>query len=332
MLREPTGAFPALREPTGAWTVLSDATAARLTAPAAGDSSLAVRVPSSPYGEKRRRRAGIAALALVVVLGVAAGGYLTRSRADSPGTAATTVPLAAGNGGAAESATCPPATTDLAAGGDTAPALWWPLDEGAGTIACDASGNDDTATLSSAAGWRGAAPQALSLTSATADSYASGSAPAVRTDRSFTVMGWVYLADTSASHGVLSQPGKVSSGFILKYDEPTDSWRLAMPRSDTAAPVVDGPSSTTKPALRTWTHLAARYDSDAGTITLFVDGRAEDTAGHPVAWNATGPVQVARSWYNGAWTDRFAGAITDVRAYQAALPPAEITALSKLEP
>jgi hypothetical protein len=69
-----------------------------------------------------------------------------------------------------------------------------------------------------------------------------------------------------------------------------------------------------------------------GRDHLFVNGKSEDTAEHTDPWNATGPAQIARSWYNGAWADRFAGSIADVRAYQAALPAAEISAISKLRP
>ncbi|WP_436522094.1 LamG-like jellyroll fold domain-containing protein [Actinoplanes sp. HUAS TT8] len=393
----PAGGHPV----SGAYPVLSDAMAARLTAPAAGQSSLSSKKIPSPYGGKRRRLAGIVALAAVAVLAVAAGvvhatGGRTSSDAAVPLTggaggaaigngdaaASNGNASAAGNAGAAAgggnasagdgnasagsgntsagggtvgagdaaagsgntgagtgntavgagATACPPATTDLATGSNTAPALWWPLDGNAGTIACDASGNGNTATLGSAAGWRSAAPKALSLTAATGDSYAAGRAPAVRTDRSFTVMAWVYLTDKSGPHGVLSQPGKVSSGFNLKYEKSTDSWRLTMPRTDSRSPVVDGPSSTSRPALKTWTHLAARYDAGSGKITLFVNGRDEDSAEHPRSWNATGAAQIARSWYNGAWTDRLAGAVTDVRAYQEALPSDEITAISKLKP
>ncbi|BCY06558.1 LamG-like jellyroll fold domain-containing protein [Actinoplanes sp. L3-i22] len=335
-LAVPSGPFPVLQAPSGTYPVLSDATYTRLTAPAALRPT-SLPGPSSPYGGKKRRRlAGIAALALILVVGAAVG--VLRIRADgtdAPPPAATpaaTVPVAAGTGGAAAAPACPPATTDLVAGGDHAPAAWWPLDEGAGPVACDASGNGNTATLSSAAGWRATGPKALSLTAATADSYAATDAPAVRTDRSFTVTAWVYLTDKSAPHGVLSQPGDVSSGFILKYEKLTDSWRLIMPESDVAKPVVDGPSSTSTPKLRTWTHLAARYDASQDEITLFVNGKSEDTAEHTDPWNATGPAQIARSWYNGAWTDRFAGSIADVRAYQAALPAAEISAISKIRP
>jgi hypothetical protein len=221
----------------------------------------------------------------------------------------------------------PPLCATTTAGGVGSPVLWWPADEGAGTTVCDFSGSGNRATLSGAAGWSSAG-SAMRFTAETAGSHASGLAPAVRTDGSFTVMAWVNLADTDGPHGVLSQPGAVSSGFILKYEKLTDAWRLTMPQTDSRSPVVDGPTSTTRPRIDTWTHLAASFDTATRKITIFVDGVAEDSVDHPVSWNATGPVQVARSWYDGAWSDRFHGVIDDVRAYRSAVPAAGIAQIA----
>jgi hypothetical protein len=227
-----------------------------------------------------------------------------------------------------EEAVTPPLCAAVTPPGDAgSPVLWWPADEGAGTAVCDFSGSGNRATLSAEAGWA-TAGRAMRFMSATAGSHASALAPAVRTDSSFTVMAWVNLADTDGTHGVLSQPGRVSSGFVLKYDRVPDAWRLTMPQTDSSVPVVDGPSSTTRPRIDTWTHLAASFDTATRRITIFVDGVAEDSVDHPVSWNATGPVQVARSWQDGAWTDRFHGSIDDVRAYRSALPEAGIAEIA----
>ncbi|KUL24943.1 LamG-like jellyroll fold domain-containing protein [Actinoplanes awajinensis] len=322
-LSAPSGAYPALTAPS--------ATSARLTVPTATHRAPTQENPLL-YARKRpatgRRRAGLTAVGLVVaVAGTVGAVHLASGGTATPSALPATAP-ATGTGGAAVTPTCPPATTEVADGSRPA-TLWWPFDEGTGTVGCDAAGSD-TATLSAGAGWRTVAPTALRLTADTADSYASGSAPAIRTDQSFTVMARVFLTDTDATHGVLSQPGSTSSGFILKYEKRTDSWRLIMPRTDVVSPVVDGPSSTTRPVVGAWTHLAAVYDAGARQITLYVDGTAEDTVAHPQSWNATGPVQVARSWYDGAWTDRFAGAIADVRAYQEVVRAAEIDTIANL--
>ncbi|MFC4066991.1 LamG-like jellyroll fold domain-containing protein [Actinoplanes subglobosus] len=213
------------------------------------------------------------------------------------------------------------------AGDAGSPVLWWPADEGVGATVCDFSGSGNRATLSPEAGWSSAGP-AMRFTAATAGSHASALAPAVRTDGSFTVMAWVNLADTDGSRGVLSQPGRVASGFVLGYEKLSDSWRMTMPQTDSSVPVVDGPSSTTRPRIGTWTHLAASFDTITRKITIFVDGVAEGSVDHPVSWNATEPVQVARSWWDGAWTDRFHGSIDDVRAYRSALPEAGIAEIA----
>lgn len=89
-----TGAFPALHGPSAAYSVLSDVTSARLMAPASAHSPRP-STPLSPYGQKRRRLAGLAALALILVVGAAAGVLLFLSGRSSPAgtsTPATTAP------------------------------------------------------------------------------------------------------------------------------------------------------------------------------------------------------------------------------------------------
>ncbi|MEV4277713.1 LamG-like jellyroll fold domain-containing protein [Actinoplanes xinjiangensis] len=226
-----------------------------------------------------------------------------------------------------DKAVVPPLCATTADGDAGSAVLWWPADEGTGTTVCDFSGSGNRATLSTGAGWSSAGA-AMRFTAEAAGGHASGLAPAVRTDGSFTVMAWVNLGDTDGTHGVLSQPGTVSSGFILKYERASDSWRLTMPQTDSRSPVVDGATSTTRPRIDTWTHLAASFDTATRKVTIFVDGVAEDSADHPVSWNATGPVQAGRTWYDGAWSERFHGAIDDVRAYRAALPEAGIAEIA----
>ncbi|WP_430791894.1 LamG-like jellyroll fold domain-containing protein [Actinoplanes sp. G11-F43] len=217
----------------------------------------------------------------------------------------------------------PPDCAPASAGPSGAPALWWPADEGSGQTLCDRSGSGNEAALSPDVGWS-ASGAAMRFDPGT-DAFVSGSGPAVRTDQSFTVMAWVNLADTDGPHGVLSQPGASASGFTLKYEKSNDSWRLTMPRADRNAPELDGTSASSRPRVGTWTHLAATFDAEHGEITIFVDGVAEGTAEHTATWDAPGPVQVARSWSDGVWTDRFHGLIDDVRAYRTELSADGIT-------
>ncbi|MFI5845436.1 LamG domain-containing protein [Catenuloplanes sp. NPDC051500] len=212
-------------------------------------------------------------------------------------------------------------------------ALRWAADEGTGRVAGDGSNAANPALLSAAAGWEAAGHDgkgsALRLSASTPESYAAGARAAVRTDRSFTVMTWVYLTDRRADRGVLSQPGVVSSGFVLRYDKASDSWRVLMPRADASDPVVDVASSTSTPKLRTWTHLAAAFDAATGRVTLYVDGRAEGSAPHPERWQATGAIQAGRARVDTLWTDPFGGALDDVRAYNRSLTAAEIATIAE---
>ncbi|WP_269746741.1 LamG-like jellyroll fold domain-containing protein [Catenuloplanes japonicus] len=211
-------------------------------------------------------------------------------------------------------------------------ALWWAADEGTGTTAGDGTSNANEATLSDGAGWepagRGGKGSALRFSASAQDSFVAGARAAVRTDRSFTVMAWAYLTDRRDSRAIVSQPGVLSSAFIIRYDRAGDSWQALLPRADATGPDLDVATSTSTPQLRTWTHLALAFDATSGKVTLYVNGRAEDTIRHPNRWHATGAIQAGRARVDGAWTDPFGGAVDDVRAYNRPLTAAEIAAVA----
>jgi hypothetical protein len=82
---------------------------------------------------------------------------------------------------------------------------------------------------------------------------------------------------------------------------------------------VTGP---TAPALNTWTHLAATYDTT--TIRLYVNGTQVATAARTGALtSSTGALRLGG---NGLWGEWFAGQLDDVRVYNTTLTAAEIQA------
>jgi hypothetical protein len=96
-----------------------------------------------------------------------------------------------------------------------------------------------------------------------------------------------------------------------------------------------------------WVHLAGVFNATEGEMSLSVcpvpvdpDGRDPEGTGIPVtdadhgatdytgtAWAANGPVQIGRSQFSGARTYNFAGAIDEVRLYNAPLGNGQITAI-----
>ncbi|GAA3226000.1 hypothetical protein GCM10010532_058650 [Dactylosporangium siamense] len=206
---------------------------------------------------------------------------------------------------------------------------WWPADENAGTVAEDLSGSANRATLGAAAGWatgRDGVHSAMSFSGNAATSYAAGGLPAVRTDQSFTVMAWVYPHAFTQHRAVLSQPGTITSGFILKYEHSVAKWRVIMSRTDTVNPTSDSATSTTAAALDTWVHLAVVF-TVGGPLQLYVNGVLENTGSHTTLFDATGALQVGRSQWNSGWTDAFDGRIDEVRTYRRALNAGQVAAV-----
>ncbi|WP_306839368.1 LamG-like jellyroll fold domain-containing protein [Catenuloplanes nepalensis] len=283
----------------------------------------------------RRRRITVAALATgALMIGVAAVPATRTLLADNLEPAAPPTPAAPASGAGGPVAAPPrPARMVPPDGVTDGLALWWPADVGVGRTLVDGSGGGNAALLSPITGWAPAghngSGHAVQLSASTSDSYAASIRPAVRTDQSFSVMAWVFINDRRDNRGILSQPGTTTSGFIVRYDRETDTWRALFPRTDSRGPDVDTVTSTSTPRLRTWTHLAVTYDAATGLVTFYVDGTAEDTVRRPVRWNAAGPLLAGRALVDGAWTDRFGGALDDIRAYDRPLTPAEITTITR---
>ncbi|MDP9392874.1 MAG: LamG domain-containing protein, partial [Actinomycetota bacterium] len=167
---------------------------------------------------------------------------------------------------------------------------------------------------------------------ATAAKYVRGARPAVPTDESFTVSAWVYLTDGTAHRTAVSQRGTNQSGFYLKH-APTGSgsrWEFLFTLSDPATTQDSDyvfAQSTSAAATNTWVHLAGVYDDEADLIRLYVNGVQEATNGKTLEWDAKGPFEVGRSFYNGSPVDPWSGRIDDVRAYPRALTADEVGAI-----
>ncbi|MEV6599272.1 LamG-like jellyroll fold domain-containing protein [Actinoplanes sp. NPDC051346] len=161
------------------------------------------------------------------------------------------------------------------------------------------------------------------------NSYASTAGPAVRTDQSFTVSAWVRLPKGNGFHTAVAQDGQQASGFYLQH-APGGLCTFAVPKADTADPEFS--VAVGKPAnLEKWTLLVGVYDAAAGEITLYVNGVA-GTSVPASPFNATGPLTIGRSMFNGYAGNYWPGDIDDVRVVAGALTPAQIVALTANTP
>lgn len=113
------------------------------------------------------------------------------------------------------------------------------------------------------------------------------SGPALATNADFTVSAWVKPTATGGT--VLSQDGTNTAGFRLWADTADNSWRFAMPTTNTASPVWNTASAAPGSVrLNVWTHLTATYKHSTGLMELYVNGVHVAYTTRAASWNATG--------------------------------------------
>ncbi|WP_327289154.1 LamG domain-containing protein [Streptomyces sp. NBC_01198] len=203
-----------------------------------------------------------------------------------------------------------------------------------------AAGSRHPATLHNAgAGWsslgrRGAGDNSLWLNDTTVSDqqtgYAETAGPVVNTQDSFTVAAWVNLTDTTAYHSILSQTSTDKSSFTLRYSPGVHRWVFlwTWPQSGTATWL--GVNGGTDVVPGVWTHVAASYDKDANTISLYVNGVPQ---GAPVqlpaaatAGASDGPLEIGRykDPKTGTFVENWKGRVDEAEVWQRALTPDEI--------
>ncbi len=210
----------------------------------------------------------------------------------------------------------------------------WTFDELSGRVAIDRSGNGfnatlvgDHAVLTTEARLGGGA---LKLSG---NSYAETAGPVVDTLRSFTVAAWVNFAwiEKSGCQTVLAMDGTNASAFYLQFNHPVGDRFVFLRREKDNA---DGEAkvfmaqSDFSPERYTWYHLAGVYDAQAGTISLYVDGRLQESVPFASPWHGTGKTSIGRGLFSGNNLDFLKGSIDDVRLYATVLTADQIRLLA----
>ena len=203
--------------------------------------------------------------------------------------------------------------------GQQQPVASWSLDEGAGSVARDSSGNAHDLTLTGGPGWvPGRSGTALQLDGR--DQYAATTGPVLDTVGNFSVSAWVRLDSTGSWATAVSQDGATTSGFFLQYSAADN--RLAFSTGEGRA------LSDTPPVTGRWYHLVGVHDADAGTYTLYVDGIAQPTVLHQAQGDpAPGVTAIGRARSGGHDSDFWPGAVDEVMMWNRALPAGEVAQL-----
>ena len=191
------------------------------------------------------------------------------------------------------------------------------FEEGAGTTTADASGKGHVGTLSGAM-WTtsGKNGKALSFDGVN-DFVSSPDAADLDLTNRMTLEAWVKPAALSDWNTVVMKEGTATTLAYSLYannGKPRPSFTIRINADREAEGTVALP-------LNTWTHLAGTYDGT--TMRLYVNGVQVGTRAQ--TGNVAASARTLRIGGNSIWGEYFNGLIDDVRIYNRALTPAEIT-------
>ena len=234
-------------------------------------------------------------------------------------------------------ALCAPAQSALAAGILSRPPNnlglvgYWPLDDGAGTVARDASGNGNIGTLQNSPTWvTGQMGTALSFDGSSQSVFGTVTSASQKSFSALTISVWARATNLGANaslfgrtdgstiyqtNGAFGLDLNIAAGskFGFHFNNGTDN-RIAF---------------NFTPSTNTWYHLVATFDSSTGAVALYVNGVqsvSTTLSAASIASITNGMFRIAQ-WDTSTSQFWFPGTLDDVRIYNRALSAADVTAL-----
>lgn len=204
------------------------------------------------------------------------------------------------------------------------PVAYFPLNEGEGTSAADATERDRHAVGTGDIAWtrgrvgerQGTGYRLEGAAVATTDGHLRTDAAVVDTSEAFTASAWVRLDETGTDAVALSQDGEHLSGFQLGYDASEEAWVFQTASQDGPQAGFDQRVVSTVPAQTgVWTQLSGQYDPDTGEIALYVEGAHQGSTAWDSAWNAEGPFVIGGGRESNAFSDSWPGAVDHVKVW-----------------
>jgi glucuronoarabinoxylan endo-1,4-beta-xylanase len=245
--------------------------------------------------------------------GVAAGTYSLTARAtDNQGgtgqSGAVTITVVAGGGAA-----------DLKG--------YWPMDDGTGTTAQDASGNNQPATLFNGPTWTaGRIGGAVSFDGVDDYCFINDSPGLELPGRSFTLALWVRTSRSGPQMLVEKRNSSFGGAFFFALNRDNavpggfSVWNGSQWIDSTARSVTNGQ----------WRHLAVTYDRNA--FRFYLDGALDRTVTAPESYVDSSLQWTFGRFLTGGIGWPFAGQMDDVRLYHRPLTASELSALASAAP
>ncbi len=200
---------------------------------------------------------------------------------------------------------------------------YWPLNDGTGSKAGDASGNGNTGTITGATWTAGKRGNSLDFNGT--DQHVIVTASSVlNPSTALTVSAWIKPHAVDAEWGpVVESGGNLNNGTGYYFGYYPGGTTFVFYVGDGA---YDG-VTTALPAGQ-WYYVVGTYSS-SGSLYLYVNGVQVSTNSHTVATISydSNPFTIAKLDYCCATGHHFDGQIDDVRVYNRALSATEVTAL-----
>jgi hypothetical protein len=200
--------------------------------------------------------------------------------------------------------------------------VWWKFDEVSGSVAVDASGAGNHATIIGTPDWTNLGRQNGALT---LDGATHAELPRIPLNSSSaSIVGWAMLetADTLGAE-MLS----IGDAFALRIDETTGG-------AGTMGFYFNGSTALTAPSNRfyensSWHHFATVLDDVTGTLTTYIDGVAhsEVPALSTISYSGLGTKTTVGLHGNGGTNHDFTGRVDDFRIFNRAISPSEVRTL-----
>ena len=202
----------------------------------------------------------------------------------------------------------------------------WKLDETSGAVAGDDSANDYDGTLINMndSDWVGGnTGNALEFDGAN-DHVVVDNICAAMANGDVTVSAWVKAPAVNTAHQFIISINTVNgAGNKVLLGTQGGSATLSMYESgwhDTATTVIDN----------TWHHIAYVLEDSSNTMTIYVDGSSVSSFTSSASISTSDVFSLGQEYDTGMATgDFYSGQLDDVRVYDRALSPAEITVLAQ---